>query len=200
MEQVAAGVWRWRERSERLGYDLNGTYWSGPDGAVAVDPPPLSDAARERMETEGRPALIVVTNRTHWRATPELSLWSGAEIAMSAVDAAAVEGPVGRILGEGDELPGGWRVLELPGKTLGEIALHRADEGGGVLIVGDALIGDPPGRLRLLPAEKLDDRALLVASLARLDALRFSKLIVGDGESILADADLRVREFLLQLT
>ena len=197
MIEAARGVWRWHEHSERLGYDLNGWYWPAKDGAVAVDPPALTDAARERMESDGKPDLIVVTNRTHWRQTAALREWSGAEVAMSAVDAEAVEGPVERVLGAGDQLPGGWRVLEMPGKTLGEIALYRED---GVLIVGDSLIGDPPGRLRLLPSEKIEDRGQLIASLSQLGAFRFHALLVGDGEPILEGADARVRDFLLQLT
>ena len=199
MEEIAKGIWRWHERSDRLGYDLNGWYWSEAGQAVAVDPPDLSDAARERMEELGKPTLIVVTNRTHWRATPALREWSGAEIAMSAVDAAGVDGPVERVLSADDELPGGWRVIEVPGKTLGEIALYR-EAGPGVLIVGDSLIGDPPGRLRLLPSAKLDDRGLLIVSLAQLGALRFHTLLVGDGEPILGDADRVVRDFLRGLT
>lgn len=198
MQEVARGVWRWREHSDRLGYDLNGYYWKGEGEAVAVDPPALTEAARERMEWGGRPGLIVITNRTHWRAAGELRAWSGAGVAMSAVDAEAVEGPVSRILAAGDELPGGWRVLAMPGKTLGEIALYR-EAGEGTLILGDALIGDPPGRLRLLPSEKLDDRARLVSSLAQLGSIRFAALLVGDGEPILEGADGQVRDFLREL-
>ena len=199
MEEIAKGVWRWHERSERLGYDLNGWYWGKGGDAVAVDPPVLTDSARERMEKAGKPSLVVVTNRTHWRATDALREWSGAEVAMSAVDAAGVDGPVDRVLSADDELPGGWRVIEVPGKTLGEIALYRG-AGEGALIVGDSLIGDPPGRLRLLPSEKLDDRAMLIVSLAQLGALRFQALLVGDGEPILQDADRVVRDFLRGLT
>lgn len=198
MEQVAPGVWRWYERSERLGYDLNGTFWHAEGRGVAVDPPTLTDAARERMADAGKPDIVVVTNHTHWRQTDELRSWSGAEVAMSEVDARAVAGEVDWILHDGDELPGGWRVLAMPGKTLGEIALYRESEGG-VLVVGDDLIGDPPGRLRLLPPEKIDDMAQLEDSLAKLDALRFEALLVGDGEPIRKGADRVVRDFVREL-
>lgn len=196
MVEVVRGVWRWHEHSERLGYDLNGWYWGAGRRAVAVDPPTLTDAARDRMEADGKPDLIVVTNRTHWRQTSALREWSGAEVAMSAVDAEAVEGEVDRVLAADDEVPGGWRVLEMPGKTLGEIGLYRDD---GVVIVGDSLIGDPPGRLRLLPSDKIEDRGLLMASLSVLAALHFHTLLVGDGEPIVGDADARVRDLLLKL-
>jgi hypothetical protein len=199
MEQVAPEVFSWNQYSERLKYDLNGFYWCAGEEAVVVDPPELTEAAREHMKDHGEPTLIVVTNRTHWRATTDLRDQTGARVAMSQLDAAAVERVVERILAPGEELPGGWRVLDMAGKTLGEMGLHReADDGA--LLLGDSLIGDPPGQLRLLPAEKIDDRDLLLASLARLTPLRYQILLLGDGEPIRRDADRRVREFLHELT
>lgn len=198
MQEVIPGVHSWREYSSRLGYQLNGFWWRDGDDVVVVDPPEPTGAAREHMAGRGRPGLIVVTNRSHWRATDEVRESSGAAVAMSAIDSEAVEGPVDRILTPGEELPGGWQVLDMAGKTLGEIGLYRAS-GGGVVIVGDTLIGDPPGELRLLPPEKIEDRELLLASLARLVALDFDVLLVGDGEHIRHDAGGRVREFVRQL-
>lgn len=199
MREVARGVHSWSQHSERLGYALNGFYWAAGDGAVAVDPPPLTGAARDHMERSGRPGLIVVTNHTHWRATAELRDWSGAEVAMSAIDGEVVDGEVERFLFAGDELPGGWRVIEMAGKTPGEIALHR-EAGEGVVLVGDSLIGDPPGELRLLPAEKIHDPAQLAVSLTQLGPLEYEILLVGDGEPIRHDAAQRVRDFLHELT
>jgi len=199
MKQVARGIHSWSQHSERLGYNLNGFYWSAGDAAVAVDPPPLTEAARDRMQKSRPPGLIVVTNHTHWRATDELRDWAGSAVAMSPIDAEAVDAEVERYLFAGDELPGGWRVIEMPGKTPGEIALHRK-AGKGVVLVGDSLIGDPPGELRILPTEKIHDRGELIVSLTQLDPLKFEVLLVGDGEPILHDAARRVRDFLLELT
>lgn len=198
MNEVAPGVLMWSEPSERLGYDLNGFLWTAGRETVVVDPPPPSAEARRHMEERARPTLIVVTNRTHWRATDEVRDASGARVAMSAIDSAAVDGTVDAILAPGDEVPGGWRVIDMAGKTKGEIGLYRA-EGGGTLLVGDALIGDPPGELRLLPNRKIDDRAALGAALARLPALEFQRLLVGDGRPILEQADRRVRELVREL-
>lgn len=199
MRTVARGIHSWTQHSERLGYNLNGFYWTAGANAVAVDPPPLTEAMRDHMERFGKPGLIVVTNRTHWRATEELQEWAGSVVAMSPIDAEAAAGEVGRFLSAGDELPGGWRVIEMPGKTPGEIALYR-EVGEGIVIVGDSLIGDPPSELRLLPAEKIHDRVQLVVSLTQLAALEYDILLVGDGEPILHDAAQRVRDFLRELT
>lgn len=198
MKELASGVQGWSVHSERLGYDLNGFAWRAGGVTIAVDPPELTAAAEAFFEGGGWPRLIVVTNRTHWRATDRLRERSGADVALSAVDAGAVEGKVDRILVPGEELPGGWRVLDMAGKTLGEVGLFR-EAAGGVLLLGDSLIGDPPGRLRLLPDEKIDDRGLLLASLARIAALDYDILLLGDGTPVLEDAAGRVRTFLQSL-
>ncbi len=198
MREVASGVHGWSVHSERLGYDLNGFTWRADGETIAVDPPELTPAVEAFFEAGGWPELIVVTNRTHWRATDPLRERSGARVALSAVDADAVEGKVDRILTPGEELPGGWRVLDMAGKTRGEIGLFRETEKG-VLLLGDSLIGDPPGHLRLLPDEKIDDRDLLLASLARVATLEFDVLLLGDGKPVLGGAAERVRTFLRSL-
>ncbi|MGH7570600.1 MAG: hypothetical protein ACREMK_02005 [Gemmatimonadota bacterium] len=198
MRELATGVHGWSVYSERLGYDLNGFAWRAVRQTVVVDPPDLTPPAERFFDEGGWPALIVVTNRTHWRATDALRTRSGAAVALSAVDADSVEGTVDRILTPGEELPGGWRVLDMAGKTLGEIGLFRKVEGG-VLLLGDSLIGDPPGRLRLLPDEKIEDRELLVAALERIADLDFEVLLLGDGQPVLEGAAGRVRAFLRSL-
>ena len=64
----------------------------------------------------------------------------------------------------------------------------------GILIVGDAIIGNPPGQCGLLPERVMDDPARLRSSVRRLLDLDFDILLVGDGESILRDAKARLKE------
>ena len=54
-----------------------------------------------------------------------------------------------------------------------------------ILIVGDAVVGDPPGRCKLLPEKVVDDPARLRESVRSLLALDFDILLPGDGEPIL---------------
>ena len=63
-----------------------------------------------------------------------------------------------------------------------------------ILIVGDAVVGDPPGRCKLLPEKVVDDPARLRESVKELLALDFDTLLVGDGEPILQGAKERLRE------
>jgi glyoxylase-like metal-dependent hydrolase (beta-lactamase superfamily II) len=193
LEKLSEKVYTWFRYSDRLDYTLNGYYLGSEEGNVLVDPPELTDDEVDEIESLGPPELLLITNYTHWRAaSTHLERWP------VPVAAHEVEVPrlprVDRTLSDGEPLPGGWRVVFLPGKSRGEVALHTPEEGG-ILLVGDILIGEPPGSMRLLRDEKIEDKQALMKSLRRLAELEFDTLLVGDGQSILHGAGGLVREF-----
>ena len=67
---------------------------------------------------------------------------------------------------------------------------------GGVVekFVGDAVIGNPPGRCALLREKVMDDPPRLRRSVRALLDLEFDALLFGDGVPILHDARERLRE------
>ena len=83
-------------------------------------------------------------------------------------------------------------IVAVPGKSPGEVALHWPERK--LLIVGDAVIGNPPGHCALLREKVMDNPARLRRSVRKLLDLEFDTLLVGDGASILHDAKLRLRE------
>ncbi len=62
------------------------------------------------------------------------------------------------------------------------------------MIVGDAIIGNPPGQCGLLPERVMDDPARLRRNVRKLLDLDFDLLLVGDGEPILQNAKARLKE------
>jgi hypothetical protein len=56
------------------------------------------------------------------------------------------------------------------------------------------VVGDPPGRCKLLPDKVVDDPARLRKSVRRLLALDFDILLVGDGVPILQSAKERLQD------
>ena len=83
-------------------------------------------------------------------------------------------------------------IIAVPGKSSGEVALHWPERK--LLIVGDAVIGNPPGRCALLREKVMDDTARLKHSVRQLLDLEFDALLFGDGVSILHDAKSRLKE------
>ena len=85
---------------------------------------------------------------------------------------------------DGDRLEAGLTAVSVPdSKSTGETAFHQPSTG--VLIVGDALIGKPAGRVSLLPAEKFSDPHRAREGVRRFLELSFEALLLGDGESSL---------------
>lgn len=91
----------------------------------------------------------------------------------------------------GDRI-GPLQVVGVPGKSPGEIALFWQERN--LLIAGDAVIGNPPGRCSLLPEKVMDDPAQLKRSLAKLLSLEFDMILMGDGVSILSHGKDRLTE------
>ena len=193
MREVLDGVFTWPWFSVRHGYNFNGYLVHAADGNVCIDPvEPDADVLREIVSMGvGR---IVITNRNHVRGANLIRYRTGARTAIHPDDAAYARGQ-GAELDEDTQAGakiGPFTVVAVPGKSPGEIALHWVERR--LLIVGDSVIGNPPGRCSLLPEKVMDDPLQLRASLRRLLALDFDCMLVGDGESILTGAKEQLRE------
>ncbi len=91
----------------------------------------------------------------------------------------------------------------LPGKSAGEIGLYFdpaqhaiSRKMNGILLLGDAIIGNPPGALSLIPEPKLDDSSKLKRSLRKLLDYDFNVLLLCNGQLVLSGGKLKVAEFL----
>ncbi len=152
---------------------------------LVIDPLPLDETAAGELGRRGV-AWIVVTNRDHERGARALAAATGAKIAAGEVEAPLLSGPVDRVLKNGEVFCGA-RVIALDGmKTAGEIALWFRSTRS--LVVGDALMGEPAGSLRLMPDEKLADPAKAVLSMRFLRMLAPVNLLVGDGTCLFGNA------------
>lgn len=201
MKEILPGILTWSVFSQEKGLDFNGHLVIGADGECAlIDPPPLTVPGIETVERAGRPSVVVITNAHHTRDAVALSSRWNARILAPRLDAPLLPGGVhtGGTYGDGDVLPAGLQVISLSGqKTPGESALLCARSGA--LIVGDALIGRPPGSLGLLPDSKYADPKAARSGLRRLLEVPFEALLVGDGSSILREGRRAVEKFLSTL-
>ena len=194
MREIIPGVLTWSRLSERHGYDFNGHLLLHPDGNLCIDPvePDAADLARL---VELGATRVLLTNRNHGRAANLLREKLDARTAIHPKDADHARGE-GVEIDDAvllDDRVGPLRVIGVPGKSPGEIALFCEERA--LLIVGDAVIGNPPGRCGILPEKVMDDPAQLKQSVAAaLLALDFDTLLLGDGVSIVAGARDRLQE------
>ena len=193
MRTVVDGIVGWSWLSPPHGYDFNGWLARHPDGNVCIDPVEPTDDVLAFLAREGV-ARIVLTNRNHTRRAALVRERTGAPNAIHPADAAhaRAQGTIVDAELRVGERVGPFVVVAVPGKSPGEIALH--DPSRRLLVVGDAVIGNPPGRLSLLREQVMDDPPRLRASVRALAALDLDVLLPGDGVPILADASARLRE------
>ena len=193
MRDIVDGVVTWAWFSEPHGYDFNGYFVRHPGGNLCIDPVEPPAEVLDLFAREGV-ARILLTNRNHVRRANLVRERTGAPVAIHPADASYARGQ-GAII-DADlhvgERVGPFVVVGVPGKSPGEVAFHCPQRRR--LIVGDAVIGNPPGKLSLLREKVMDDPVQLRASLRPLAELDVDVLLTGDGVPILHDARARLRE------
>ncbi len=193
MREIVNGILTWSWFSEPHGYNFNGHLIRDPGGNICVDPVEPTEGDLEAIVREGV-TRILLTNRNHSRAANRVRARTGARTAIHADDAdhaRSQDTDIDDYLTVGGRI-GPLEVIGAAGKSPGEVALFWRDRG--ILIVGDTIIGNPPGRCGLLPERVMDDPARLRRSVRTFLDLDFDTLLVGDGESILGDAKARLEE------
>ena len=193
MRELLEDVFTWSRLSEPHGYDFNGYFLRHDSGNIVVDPVEPGPEDLERLAEEGV-SKILLTNRNHSRGANAVRDATGAQtlIHRSDADHAQRQGcKVDEAISVGEQ-HGPLQILPAKGKSPGEIALLWPERR--ILILGDAAIGNPPGKLSLLPEEKLDEPQRLRESLRALLDVDFDILLLGDGVPILSDGKARLEE------
>jgi glyoxylase-like metal-dependent hydrolase (beta-lactamase superfamily II) len=204
MHEILPGIFTWGSTYADRPWDLNGYAIRLNECTVLVDPPAPGEDDWPIFDVIKPIAKIVVTNRDHVRDAELFRTRCGARLVAGA-DEVAQLAPIAidEAVREGDLIAGALRVIHLPGKSAGEIglyfdpALHAISRGiGGILLLGDAIIGNPPGALSLIPEPKLDEPSRLKLSLRKLLDYDFDALLLCDGQPVLSGGKLKVAEFL----
>lgn len=195
MREILPDIYQWAWFSADKGLDFNGHYIVEGSEAFLVDPPPFGEGDEEAISRLGAPGTIVVTNRHHGRRAEECRAKFGARLLVPALDAGFFSTPYDGTYAAGDRLPCGFVAVGVAGsKSPGETALH--DPVRKILLLGDALIGKPPGEMSLLPPDKFPDVTKARDGIRALLSLDFTVLLVGDGVSILSEGKEAVRRAL----
>jgi glyoxylase-like metal-dependent hydrolase (beta-lactamase superfamily II) len=193
MNEIVADVFTWAWFSEPHGYDFNGHLLRHAEGNLCIDPVQPTDACLAEIARMGT-MKILLTNRNHSRAANLVRARTGAKTLIHPDDTAHARSQGAEIDGPLNiaETVGPFTIVAVPGKSPGEVAFHWPERK--LLIVGDAVIGNPPGHCGLLREKVMDDPARLRQSVRQLLNLDVDILLFGDGASILHDAKLQLQE------
>ena len=196
MKQLLPGIWQWSWFSEEKQLDFNGLFLTVGEHKIVIDPPPMTAEASTLIRRQGALDYIIVTNRDHMREAVTYQAEFRCQLQVPEADAPQMDVKPSKTYRDGELLPGGiWAIQLKDQKSPGESALY-IQQGKGVLIVGDALIGKPAGALNLLPSERYGDIAKAKEGLRGLLKYNFDSILVGDGASIIFGAKQAVEHVL----
>jgi len=193
MNEIVTDIFTWAWFSEPHGYNFNGYLIRHRDGNLCIDPVQPSEECLDEIARAGA-AKILLTNRNHSRAANVVRARTGAQTLIHPDHAQHARNQGAQIdgdLGAGENV-GPLTIVAAPGKSPGEVALHWRERK--LLILGDVVIGNPPGYCGLLREKVMDDPARLRRSVRKLLDLEFDTLLFGDGVPILQDGKARLEE------
>jgi glyoxylase-like metal-dependent hydrolase (beta-lactamase superfamily II) len=174
------------------------TYLVGIDEVAVIDPGPddqrhIDAIIGASMKERVRWVLLTHTHADHAPGTARLVKDTGAEVLAYGKrldkDNAVVPD---RIIGEGDGIEGtefGLKVLHTPGHAPNHLCFLLEEER--VLFTGDTVLD---GMFSLVSPQRGGDMTQYLASLARMEKLRLSRLAPGHGD-VIEDARHRIQEY-----
>ncbi len=199
----ALGLWSVYQPDRRI--DFSGTWWRREGGAVLIDPMPLAEEQAAIVARDGGARFVLLTNADHWRATSDVKRRFAAAVLAPAAERERLGARADEVdvwFETADDLPEALRdEVEVHwirgGKSPFEAAFHLRPVR--VLVFGDVVRSHAIGRLRLLPDDKLADRAAVVRDVLALRDLNLAAIVLGDGDSLFAGARAAWLEFLREL-
>jgi hypothetical protein len=188
--ELAPGLWRWSSAQPewtpaveaRWGWrrEVGSAYWEGRDAVCLVDPLVPSDPVEaerflrhldDDVERLGLPVAVLMTTRWHERSSAVLAERYGGVVHSPPV---------------GGALPGGLRAVPVGRRQ--EVA-YLIPSGPAALVVGDVLLGDGNGGVRLCPddwSQRPEGPRLVRAALCDALAHEFELLLVSHGDPVVA--------------
>ena len=195
MREIVPDVQMWSVPVPDKGYDFNGFAVNTEDGTVLIDPPEPAQDGWGAIDMLAPFAGLWITNRNHSRAAATFRERYGLNVSAHEADAERLEAGADSTVRGGEKLPGDIQLIHVPGKSPGEIAFHLPRSNA--LIVGDVVIGVPPGELSTYPEKVIDDMEELHRSAAKLLEYDFDALLLCDGEPITAGGKQKLQQFVL---
>ncbi len=192
LRTYSPGVYGYGRHQPERGYDFNTTVVAS-DTVLVIDPVAPTPDELAALRLLGSSFVVVILNADHERASADVAAALGAQVYAPRADVPLLRCQDVTPFDDGYVFPGGFVAHVFSDlKTPGESVLV----GRGIAVVGDAVIADPVTGLRLVPPQKIADRAKALASLDRLALLDFDGLYTGDGFALPQGGRAALRKFL----
>jgi glyoxylase-like metal-dependent hydrolase (beta-lactamase superfamily II) len=193
IEDVAPGLWRWHVLDERIAAESDAHAVSDQNGTVLIDPLPLRDEARRKLEPI---VAICLTAACHQRSAWRYRRSCGVKVYAPEGCRAMDEEPDVRFR-TGEVLPGNLKAIHTPGPENAHYAFWRA-QSPSVLFCPDLIMRGSDGELVFIPAEYHEDPEATRDSVRRLLELPFEILCMDHGAPIIANPQAALRNLLGQ--
>ena len=194
MKEILKNIWTWSSFSNEKKYNFNGTIISDGSKKILIDPVHMNDDEYKFVKRFLPFEAIYLTNKDHERIAYDLRRELNIPIGIHKDDKQSLKEAPDFTFKDGDKLACGIEVVQFTDqKSPGESAFYLRDRK--IIILGDALIGNPPGKLNLLPEAKYKDVKKAKNGLEKLCTLSFDVILVGDGEPILSNAKDALEKF-----
>jgi glyoxylase-like metal-dependent hydrolase (beta-lactamase superfamily II) len=201
INEILPNIFSWNIYSEEKSLNFNGYLIINNCESVIIDPPELSEDDEKELisivniNSSSQLKAILLTNVHHARASHSLKNLFSIPVWINKFDRINLETPSSKTFKDGDILFSGIEAIQLEEqKTPGETAFYIREQK--IMILGDALIGKVPGEVKMLPPEKFRDAFRAKENLKILLKYEFENLLLGDGTSILKNANKTVSTFL----
>jgi glyoxylase-like metal-dependent hydrolase (beta-lactamase superfamily II) len=182
LREVVPGLWCWSSLHEEWKIDFSSCAWKGKDGLVLIDPIELDTASVAKLEQVGKPIAILLTNRNHERHADWFRKRYGIKIHVHQDAVPGIEITPDEFFYDGSRVPGGLKVIHLPGTCPSECAFYT-EANGGMVLAGDLVVNGKDG-LAFLPDEYCQDVKQYRGAVKKLLNVEFETLTVAHGDPV----------------
>ena len=176
------GLWFWSSLHEEWKAVFSSCAWKGKDALVLIDPIELDTASLTRLEKVGKPSAIPLTNQNHERHADWFRRKYGIKVHIHRDAVPGIEITPDEFFCDGATVPGGLKVVHLPGTCPSESAFYT-EANGGMVLAGDAVVNGKDG-LAFLSDDYCEDARQNRESAKKLMKLKFETLTVAHGNPV----------------
>src|ERR1019366_6756658 len=144
LREIVSGLWFWSSLHEEWKVDFSSCAWKGKEGLVLIDPIKLAPATLAKLEKVGKPIAILLTNENHERQADWFRKKFGIKVHAHRDAVSGIEIKPDEFFTDGAIVPGGLKVIHLPGTCPSESAFY-SEANGGMVLAGDIVTNGRSG-------------------------------------------------------